>query len=169
MPERVEIGPKDQAQPKPEPKRRLSASEARQQMLLRVGLGIIGLAVVVWVIVMAAARIGVSREAARIYPKLHQEAPAGEGLAPQIRALGAALSHSQLRALVAGRSLDYARLTPEQQDLFSAIRPLTQPGGPLVTPYQVRLDRLGQGRYELRLIWSVPGRGQAVSESLRLG
>jgi len=167
MPERVEIGREDQKGP--EPKRRLSESEARQQLLLRASLSVIGLAVVVWVVVLAAGRIGASREAARIYRQLHQEMPAAQGIESQIRAFGAALGRRQLRTLVAGRSLDYAGLTPEQQDLFSAMRPLTEPDAPPVTPYRVRLDRIAQGRYELRLIWTVPGSGQAVSESLTLG
>jgi len=45
---------------------------------------------------------------------------------------------------------------------------LTEPGAPAVTPYQVRLEDLGRGRYELRLVWSVKGTGQAVVVGLRV-
>lgn len=166
--ERVEIRPEDQEQPEPAPKPKLSESEARRLLLLRVALGFICLVVLVWLVVRIAGRIGTFREAARIYQQLHKETPATQGVESQIRALGSALNRSQLRTLAAGRSLDYDGLTLTQQALFSVIRPLPGPNAPTVKPYQVRLDKVGKGRHELRLIWAVPGAGQAVSESLRL-
>jgi len=169
MPERVEIPPKDdQGEPILQPKRRLSASEARRRLLVRIIQSVVGLVLLVWLIVVIVGRIGAAQESGRISAQLRGGTSAAAGIESQIRELGTALSGGQLRALVAGRSLDYTRLTSQQQALFVAIRPLTQRKAPAVTPYQVRLDRLGPGRYELRLIWAVPGSNQAVSHGLKL-
>jgi len=167
MPERIELGTPEEEPPKP--KRALSESEARRLLILRIALALVALVVVIWVISFAAGRIGMLRTAARLYARLHQAAPSGEAVEAQIRAFGATLGSSQVRTLVGGNSLKYDSLTPEQQQLFSSINPLPEEAGaPAVTPYDVRLDKIGRDKWTLRLIWSATGTGQAVVQSTQI-
>jgi hypothetical protein len=162
MAERFEIEREDYARRKP------SASDVRRLLLLRVGLGLAGFVILIVVLVIVVRFIGVSQRSARIYQLLHMQQPTALSTQSEVRALAASLTPAQARVLAAGRALDYVRLPAEQQSLFDAIHPLTEPGAPAVTPYQVRLEDLGRGDYELRLVWSVTGTGEAVVISLRL-
>lgn len=166
MPRRYDLGGEEEEGTAEQ--RRLSEAEARQRLLIRAAIGVIALVVIVWLAVALAGFIGRSREAARIYDRLRQ--PGGSTAAGDaaIRAFAESLTVGQLRILVSGRVLDYNRLTAEQQNLFAAIRPLAEPDAPAVTPYGVRLERAPNGALALRLIWQVPGTGEAVVQGLEL-
>lgn len=164
MPQRVEIHREEDEGKKPQ----LTPIGARRGILGWAVFGVIGLAVLIYVISLIVGMIGTSRQAGLVFRELHQEAPGAQGIQSEIRVFGAALTRGQLRVLVGGRSLDYAKLTPEQQGLFIAIHPLPEAGAPRLTPYQVRLDRVGTGPYELRLIWQAPGTSEAVVRSITL-
>ena len=148
--------------------RRLSEAEARQRLLVRVAFGVVALIVVVWLAVLMVGFVGRSREASRIYELLHRPGGAPAPSEADIQAFAELLAPDQLRVLVSGRSLDYTRLTAEQQDLFATIRPLMEPDAPAVAPYRVRLERMPSGAFTLRLIWQVPGTGEAVVQGLEL-
>jgi len=165
MPERIEIGGEDER--REQPARKLTESEKRQRLLAGIGLAIVGLAVLTWLVVFLVGRIATALTAGEVYRQLQAEAQRGKGIDRDIRSLGATLSRRQVRTLVAGRSLSFERLTDEQQWLFAAIRPLSGPDAPTIEPYQVRLEDVGGGR-ELRLVWDVPGAGQAVVKAVRL-
>jgi hypothetical protein len=167
MPERIELGTEEEETPKPT--RRLSESEARRLLILRIAITLVALVVLIWVISFAAGRIGILRTAAHLHQRLQQGGPSGEGMEAQIRAFGAMLTQSQVRTLVGGGSLKYGALTPEQQQLFSSINPLPDAAGaPEVTPYDVRLDKVARDQWTLRLIWNATGTGQAVAQSVRI-
>ena len=148
--------------------RRLSEAEARQRLLARVVFGVVALIVVVWLAVLTVRSIGRSREASGIYGLLHRSGSVPAAGEADIQAFAESLTPAELRVLVSGRSLDYTRLTAEQQNLFAAIRPLTEPDAPAVVPYRVRLERMPNGAFTLRLIWEVPGTGEAVVQELEL-
>lgn len=169
MPERIELGTEEEKAPEPARRPKLSESEARRLLILRIAVALVALVVVIWVISFAAGRISLLRAAGRLYARLHQATPSGEEMEAQIRAFGAALGSSQVRTLVGGSSLKYDSLTPEQQQLFSSINPLPEEAGaPAVTPYDVRLDKIGRDQWTLRLIWSATGTGQAVVQSVQI-
>jgi hypothetical protein len=164
VPQRFELGG-DEEEGLPE--RRRPEAEARQLLILRVTVGVVGLAVLVWLAVSIIGFVGRSREASRIYDRLHFFGPASPDQA-DIQAFAASLTVGQLRVLVAGRSLDYSRLAATQQSLFAAIRPLSEPDSPAVSPYAIRLERESSGQLQLRLVWQVPDTGEAVVEGLRI-
>jgi hypothetical protein len=164
VPQRFELGG-DEEEGLPE--RRRPEAEARQLLILRVTVGVVGLAVLVWLVVLIVGFVGRSREASRIYDQVHFSGPSAPEQA-DIQAFAASLTVGQWRVLVAGRPLPYSRLTAAQQGLFTAIRPLSEPDSPTVIPYAIRLDRESTGELQLRLVWQVPDTGEAVVEGLRI-
>ena len=165
MPERVHVLDEE---PQEEPARKPAAEGNPRRLLVRIGGAIIAAAVLVWLIEFLVGQGSITGAAGAAYAALQHPGPATPGVQPEVRTFGAALTYRQVRSMVGGRSLKFEWLTPHQQELFNAVHPLgTRPAPPLV-PYEVRIASLRGGERELRLVWQVAGRGEAVGAGLRL-